>query len=226
MEAFTDKHSGYQFVMASGNECAEHIKDHGIFEWSLIKWCEQFCDKDKTFVDIGAHMGTYSIHLSKFSQMVHSFEAQSNTYACLMAGIGINKRTNIIANNIALSDHGGKFKLYKVSPDGGGSTLDLSIADRMNSKHVSEIVAVRTLDSFELENIGFLKLDVEGSELKVLRGAVNTLERSEWPKFIFEAWPDDWYAEARAELIEFVEGLGYAVTSIRCYNNMYLAHRK
>jgi len=224
MEVFTDNHSGYKFVMASGNDCANHIKKHGIFEWPLIKWCEQFCSPDKLFLDIGAHMGTYSMHLSKFSDQVYAFEAQASTFKNLTRGIELNGRVNIKANNFGLSDYNGDSALFKVSADGGGSTLDQDVADHIGDKFGKELVHVRTLDSFALDNVGFLKLDVEGSELNVLKGGLETLERSGWPKFIFEAWPDAWYAKQRQELITFVKSLGYTVTPIRGYNNMYLAH--
>lgn len=226
MEVFTDKHSGYKFVMASGNDCAEHIKKHGIFEWPLITWCEQFCRPDKLFLDIGAHMGTYSMHLSKFSKEVHAFEAQKSTSQNLNRGIELNERDNIIVHSFALSDYHGDGALHRVSADGGGSTLIDEVAVHMDGDFGKELVHIRTLDSFNLENVGFLKLDVEGSELKVLKGAVKTLERSGWPKFIFEAWPDEWYDTARTELTEFITSLGYEVTPISGYGNMYLAHMK
>ncbi|PWG74525.1 hypothetical protein DF186_17460, partial [Enterococcus hirae] len=74
-DIFTDKHSGYKFVMKMGNHTADYMVNHGIFEWPLIQWCNQFLDKDKVFVDIGAHIGTYSMYLSKFCKQVYSFEA-------------------------------------------------------------------------------------------------------------------------------------------------------
>ena len=48
--------------MKTGNPCANQIIQHGIYEYNLIKWCEQFLSPESTFVDIGAHMGTYSIY--------------------------------------------------------------------------------------------------------------------------------------------------------------------
>lgn len=155
---------------------------------------------------------------------MYSFEAQMSTYQNLIRGIELNGRDNIKAINFALGDYNGDSALFRVSADGGGSTLDETIASRMGNKFGKELVHVRTLDSFGLDNIGFLKLDVEGSELKVLKGATDTLERSGWPKFIFESWPDEWYKKQREQLMEFVRSLGYTITSIRGYNNMYLAY--
>ena len=226
MESFTDKLSKHKFVMASGNECAEHIKEHGIFEWPLIQWCEQFCSKDKLFLDIGAHMGTYSIHLSEFSKTVYAFEAQHSTYEGLIEGIKLNDRDNIIAVNVGLSNREGEATLHKVSPDGGGSTILSDVAAHINPDFKTETIELRTLDSYNLDNVGFLKLDVEGSELDVLKGAELTLSRSGWPKFIFEAWPDAWYTQQRQELMSYIVGMyRYNITPISGVNNMYLAHK-
>ena len=53
---------------------------HGLFESNLIEWCKQFCSKDKVFLDIGAHSGTYTISLSAYCKEVYSFEPQKMTY--------------------------------------------------------------------------------------------------------------------------------------------------
>ena len=76
-------------------------------------------------------------------------------------------------------------------------------------------VETRTLDSFHLENVGFLKIDVEGHELAVLRGARGTLAANDYPPILFESWRPDREQEGipavklREELFSFMQGLGY-----------------
>lgn len=224
MDIFTDKLSGIQFCMKIGNDCANWILENGIYEYSLIKWCEQYVTSEGNFVDIGAHMGTYSIILGKKCKEVYAFEAQKSTFDCLSIGVCINNAFNIKTHNVALGDKEGSLNLYQVSEDGGCSSLRSEVSKNMGYPVIDEeIVSVKTLDSFELKNVDFLKIDVEGYELNVLKGSVRTLVDNNFPPFVFEAWPDEWYKNDKELLISFVKNLGYEVYPIAGYGNMYLA---
>ncbi len=228
IDIFTDVHSGNHFIMNMANETATTILVQGIYEWPLIQWCEQFLTPDTIFVDIGAHMGTYSIHLAKFCKGVHAFEAQWGTYLNLCGGLGLNERFNVVPYHMALGspdDAGKTLALNHVSNDGGGSTMESNYAKQTGEILATEMVRVRTLDSFNLNDVGFLKLNVEGWELNVLKGARQTLERCSWPKFIFEAWTNDWYFEQKETLFAYVRDLGYNVVPIAGIDNMFLAAR-
>lgn len=215
MEVFTDINSGYKFCMKSNNESLDHMIKHGIFEYPLIEWSRQYLRNWGTFVDIGAHMGTYSIILSKHCKEVHSFEAQKSTYNGLQIGIMLNEKKNITTHNIALGSSLAQGTLYQVSEDGGGSTLQTSVINSPILAH--EEVNINTLDSFQL------KIDVEGHELEVLKGATQTLANNNYPPFIFEAWPDSWYSSQKELLFDFIKQLGYKIHEISGTNNMFLA---
>ena len=224
MEVFTDKHSNVKFCMITGNECADHILHHGIFEYNLIKWAETFLVNDSVFVDIGAHIGTYSVLLGKRCRRVHSFEPQSATFECLKGSVHVNLMNNINIYNVALGDSSGSANLHKVSEDGGGSSLTKVYSEETETEIIgTEEVEVRTLDSYELLGIDFLKIDVEGFELQVIKGMTKTLEKNGYPPFIFEAWPDEWYTHLKKELFEYIESLGYTIESIELAKNMFLA---
>ncbi len=87
----------------------------------------------------------------------------------------------------------------------------------------------RTLDSFGITDIGFIKLDVEGSELEVLKGATESLVNSGLPKILFESW-DPWRMpeaiKMRSDLFSFLDSIGYKVVPIRRYSEMFLATSK
>jgi hypothetical protein len=76
---------------------------------------------------------------------------------------------------------------------------------------------VKTLDSMNLHDIGFIKIDVEGNELNVLQGALHTLKQSAYPKILFESNIYD------SELFSFLTSIGYSIIKITGYTNMYLA---
>lgn len=224
MDIFTDKNSGYKFCMKMGNPCADYILENGIYEYPLIRWCQQYLTKEGTFIDIGAHMGTYSVLLSRYCKEVHAFEAQASTYECLSVSVSINNNFKITTHHTALGDKEETLTLYHVSEDGGCSSVRKEVSSNMNMDIIgTETVQVKTLDSFDIRNVDFIKIDVEGYELPVIKGAVKTLENNNYPPFIFEAWPTDWYKADREKLINYIKSLGYKVHAITGVNNMYLA---
>ena len=191
---------------------------HGLFEKALIEWCKQFCKND-TFLDIGAHTGTYSVALSPYAKQVYSFEPQKMTYYALCGSIALSDARNVTAHNIALGspDQVGIQRLKIRSPDGGGSSLQ-SFAEPVLAE---ESVEVRTLDSYNFKNIGFIKMDVEDNELYVLKGAVNTIKQNNYPIIMFESNHEN------KELFSYItETLGYsAIVPIQGVSNMYLTKR-
>jgi FkbM family methyltransferase len=214
------------FLMKQDNPTGAHIIQNGIFEADIIEWCKKFCSKDKVFVDIGAHMGTYTMNLAPLSKHVFCFEAQKMTYYQLCGGIALNELTNVTAHNYALGDQRDTVELRVVSPDGGGSSVIDNIPPTENSKVLQkETVLMRPLDTFDIVDVGFMKIDVEGCELKVLKGATGTLRHSGFPPFIFEAWPDSWFDEQRKALFDYVYEIGYKIMNVPNSSNMFLAYR-
>jgi FkbM family methyltransferase len=108
-----------------------------------------------------------------------------------------------------------------VSEDGGGSTLLTPQKEQKILK--TEKVKTTTIDHYRLDNVGLIKLDIEGNELKALHGAKNTLERSDFPPIIFEANNDAWYAEQKESLFKYLNSLNYEIGEIRPFENMYVA---
>lgn len=190
----------------------------GLFEGALIDWCKQFCMKDKVFLDIGAHTGTYTISLAEYADHVHAFEPQKMTYYSLCGGVALSNLTNVTCHHFGLGseEQVGKQTLRIISNDGGGS----SIQEQENALVLStEEVEIRTLDSLELDNIGFIKIDVEDNEIYALKGGVKTLERCGYPPIVFEC--ND---EAKStELWEFLTSLDMSIIKIARVENMYLA---
>jgi hypothetical protein len=82
-----------------------------------------------------------------------------------------------------------------------------------------EEIEIRTLDSFQLDNVGFIKMDIEGNELDCLKGSVETIKRSGNPTIIFESNTPN-----NPELFNYiVKELGYrSVFPITGVNNMFI----
>jgi hypothetical protein len=72
-----------------------------------------------------------------------------------------------------------------------------------------------TLDSIGFEDVRLLKIDVEGHELEVLKGGIETLKANNYPPIIFEAWTwKPWYQEKRTALFDYLKGHGYNIIEL------------
>ena len=190
----------------------------GLFECQLIEWSKQFCNNGKIFLDIGAHTGTYAISLSKYSRYVIAFEPQRATYYALCGGVaasGLSDKVVCHQYGLGSEEQVGTQMLKIVSNDGGGSSLAPAEHEKVLRE---ETIEVRTLDSFGLNSVGFIKMDVENNELNVLRGALNTLRESGYPPILFES------NGPNPTLFEFLKvALKYKIVTVGGVNNMFLA---
>ena len=204
----------------------------GIYERGYIQWaCENFAKEDKEIIDIGAHIGMYTVELGKKAKRIHSFECSPKSYNYLCANILLRQLSYKVSTyNVALSDKEGITKYYIRDPlDGGGN----GISAFKNDENIPTIdVPMKTLDSFNLTNINFIKIDVEGHEEYVLRGAIKTLENNNFPKILFESWPERQEQnnipsiQIRKSLFEFLESLGYKIIQIQGgTDDMFLAEK-
>jgi FkbM family methyltransferase len=163
---------------------------------------------DRVAVDVGASGGVYTHVLSRLAREVHAFEPNPVSSAAIRRRV-----PKAVVYEFALSDRTGDAYLRVPVVGGvaysGWGTCEAS--NRFSSLQVGEVqrlpVRTRTLDSFGLRNVGFMKIDVEGHELAVLRGAAETLRR-ERPTLLIEA-EDKHRPRAVLELKDFLADLDY-----------------
>lgn len=128
-------------------------------------------------VDVGANVGIYSAIALQRRRWVAAFEPVPEEAARLHRMID----TRGIVHQVALSDRCGKAILHVPYAEHAGavttrSSLEANVDTDLPHRDIE--VEVATLDSFGLSEIAFIKIDVEGHELSVLRGAVETINRS------------------------------------------------
>jgi len=192
----------------------DYYVKHGLFESQLIEWCKQFCAKDELFLDIGAHSGTYTISLADVAKEVYSFEPQKMTYYSLCGSVALSGKENVSCFQVGLGspEQVGRQTLKIVSHDGGGSSLH-STSGILRE----ETIEIKTLDDYGLENVGFIKMDVEENELFVLKGAVETIRRNHWPTILFESNFEN------TELFDYIRSIGYKdIIRVGGCQNMFL----
>ncbi len=140
----------------------------------------------KVVIDAGANIGIHAVYLSRLAKTVYAFEPVLQTFEWLQETTNLNKRTNIVPVNSALGDTVSTAQMHIFIP---GKSVWNSIhiptmpTTEEGAKPVStQMVHITTLDAFakynNLDNIGFIKIDVEGHELAVLRGAHRLLSEA------------------------------------------------
>jgi FkbM family methyltransferase len=199
----------------------DYYAKYGLFENQLIEWTKQLVTKEKNFLDIGSHTGTYAISLADLCEEVYCFEPQKLTYYALCGSVALSNKRNITCFQTGLGseDQVGIKILKIVSNDGGGSSIHAETGILRE-----EQIEIKTLDSYQIRNIGFIKMDVEENELDVLKGATETIIQSNYPKILFESNPND--VTRQQALFEYITNtLNYRIISIGGYSNMYLAEK-
>jgi FkbM family methyltransferase len=163
------------------------------FENSEIDFLNAFLSAGDCFIDIGANVGLFSLYASKkvgSAGSVISFEPSRITYDRLLENLELNGITNVRPFKLGLSDRDELLEL-NVSADGhdAWNTFVKSDENKFSSK---EAVQVKPFDSFSEEysinsgDISLIKLDVEGFEINVLKGALNLLSKENAPVFMVE----------------------------------------
>ena len=148
------------------------------------------------FVDVGTHIGKWSLLVSKTASEVYSFEPNPDIYKYLVANIKLNDVKNVKALNIGLSSSSGKLRFFADTPEHSGSSKITEDGDRE--------IEVVPLDRFDLPEVELIKIDVEGHELDVLKGAERTLKNTK--RVICEIWED---SPRRQQTLDFMEKLGF-----------------
>ena len=132
--------------------------------------------KDKDIIDAGAYTGDSSISLSNLtSSNVYAFEPFQESYEKLVQNIKLNNINNIVPVQASLSDKNGIMELYVSGDNYQGITSDSHRREFDNSFSIQSM----TIDSYVEENnlnVGLIKVDVEGEEKNLLKGAINTLK--------------------------------------------------
>lgn len=166
------------------------------------------CDKTKTSIDIGASEGVYTVIMIGASRDCWTFEprrAQTFELREMVQYLSLPVRIEAVA----LSDTRSKAKLRIFERDVGRSTIepDNVLEDPDGSATLEITVPTRRLDDYELDGIGFIKIDVEGHELSVLRGGSATVRRC-LPTMLIEI-EERHKPQSVSEVSEFLSGLGY-----------------
>lgn len=152
-------------------------------------------------IDIGAHIGSYSVFLSKYFKNVYSFECNPTTFRILRLNTELIKNIKIF--NLFLSNSNKKVYLNINELDSGNC---------YQSKKFSNIKvkSVKTESFFKnkiKKKIKFIKIDVEGHEAEIIKSIKNVLIKNK-PVILFESLDSEYY-KGKKSSFEVLKKIGY-----------------
>ena len=165
-----------------------------------------------SFFDIGANIGWYSINIaaSRRTTKVFCFEPIPRTFKELQKNLSLNSVPNVQAYNFGFSNQVGEFPFYYYL-EGSGNASSANLTGRTDVETVT--CKVRTLDDYineTGERVDFIKCDVEGGELLVFKGSLETIARDR--PIVFSEILRKWSAKFNYnpnEIFELFRARGY-----------------
>jgi len=188
---------------------------HGLFtknygEFETVEWIKQF-DENSSFLDIGANIGVFSLLAAKRNHHVISVEPESLNFAMLNLNIYDNKlNNNITAYPLSIDEHNLVSRLNIHKMGWGRSMHSFNDDIRINNKIFEPVFfqgsVGSSLDDF-LEQIKFspeyVKIDVDGNELRVIKGSANLLKSKKVKSVLIEIQP--LLIDEKLEIIDIFE---------------------
>jgi FkbM family methyltransferase len=162
-------------------------------------------DRERCSVDVGANRGSYTYFLARLSRRVFAYEPNPAMRRYLQGA----SLENVVISEKALSDRSGAAE-FRIPFDGrryGNNVGSLETLPHDSSECLRITVPTARLDDEPIEDVGFIKIDVEGHEQAVLAGARHLIERDR-PVLLVEILPVPDPGHVR-QTIEQIESLGY-----------------
>jgi FkbM family methyltransferase len=223
----------FKMVLSKSDEdISPQIKEFGWYEDEKFetKIFEKHLKKGMSVLDLGANIGFYSLFARSIvgaSGNVFSFEPFPENIELLRQSIKKNGFKNVFAIESAVSDRSGTATLY-LSPDACSehSLLDLEhyYDEKDTQKRIQ--VAVTSVDDYFVKKqpntkIDFIKMDVEASESRALRGMQKTLDQNQRITIMTEFWPNGFREDKMVpeDFLYRLVGLGFDLYHIDAYHH-------
>lgn len=174
-----------------------------------------YFDFNKAILDIGAFVGVYSF-MTPF-KFAYCFEPNFESYSLLNVNM-LHHNKQFKSYNVLLSDTQEiiKFDGFNAEPKYSGKNngeFGEHASDAYSEENEKEY-ETHVIDEYNCTNIGFIKIDVEGMEEKVLRGSINTIKNNNYPPILFELFgKGDYMSEEKYNsFVNFItDELGYDI---------------
>ena len=158
-------------------------------EIDTLGWIDQYGDKENIFFDIGANMGIYSLYYAKtFNGKVFAFEPSFRNLNLLTRNINLNKMEDlisVISNPIYNKESMNFFSQnYLIAGEAGGSTYGKKLLK--NNYQTLSLTLDHLVDNNFIKKPNLIKIDVDGNEVDILNGALQTIKNTDCKTILVE----------------------------------------
>jgi FkbM family methyltransferase len=185
----------------------------GWSEPDLAAFLERRVEPGHVVLDIGAHIGEFTLLAAARGATVHAFEPDPANATLLRANVARNDfQSRVTVHEYAVSDHEGEMRfLAHHNPSLSALWTEQHAAGPASTVRVR----VRRLDSIELSRVDVIKIDTEGAELAVLRGAARLLATFS-PIVVFEFSPAQYarFDTTPRQVLDELSRHGFRVTDL------------
>lgn len=178
------------------DKAGEIIDGKGSYQIKKLRAALAYCKLFRNAIDVGGHVGMWSMQLAKRFDHVMAFEPVFDHRECFYANV---KAKNVILIDCALGEDNGLVSIHATPNSSGDSYVE-----------GGGNIQLRRLDDFSFLEVDFIKLDCEGYELFVLRGGEETIKQ--WrPVIIVEQKPGkaQKFGLPETGAVEYLKTLGY-----------------
>lgn len=200
-----DKYSTLVLLDLNNGLVDRVIYYYGFFEKNLFEHIKKELYPHKTFVDIGANIGFLSLVLSRYAKQVYSFEPIPSLFEQFEKSIQLNGFSNIRLYNIACGDVTEQTHIRICKENMGGSSILNFNQDQDELVPIQVDLLDNQLSDIQIDVI---KIDVEGYEYQVLKGAERTLKKCT-PTLFLEYSPNLYPDGVALKLYKFLKNVGY-----------------
>lgn len=206
------KNSYGKFYCRKKEEDLHIISEH--YESKTISVFKKIAKKGSVIMDIGAHIGKYTILAAKFGKKVISIEPSKENFEILKLNVQLNNLANVLLLRIAVGEKNKYAKLFKLDTSGHYS-LNSKKATRIFEKVFCERLSI-IVRKLNIKTVDLMKIDVEGAEYEVLMGGKSLLRKHKIKNLIIEIGNQNFL-----KVMKFLTTLGYKIKKIE--DNNYLA---
>ncbi len=236
----TIEHPDYGIIKCITNDkyVCETILNGAVWEKDLFEeYFKPNIKENTTILDCGAYIGSHTILMKKLNRNndIFVFEMMPEHYKIIQDNIKLNNFDNIFTFNFALGDKIDRIKLPNIDYNkeetnygGIGVEYDLNnvhenniIKNNMYLKIDVPMINLDFIMPFIKKPVSFMKVDVEGNEIKLLVGAKELITKYK-PIIEIEIWKNKYEQFINSDIWKYLESLGYKIKN--AINDDYLIY--